>query len=96
MGLPEPDARSKGMGPVAGPPIVAGISNHSGSYRVQFDVSQAGEEVSVFLDEAVTSPPLEKRFMKFGVRLKGQSNPTNNVGSLLLASAANRHRMKKL
>jgi len=96
MGVPELDARSKSMSSVTGPPILPRISNHSSSYRVQFDVAQAGEEVSVFLDEAVTSPPLEKRFMKFGVRLKGQSNPTNNVGSLLLASAANRHRMKKL
>ena len=50
----------KCMGSIAGPPIVPGVSNHSSPYRVQFDVAEAGQEISVLLNQAGTKPTLEQ------------------------------------
>lgn len=56
------------MGPVAGPPIVRRITNHTGANRIEFNVSQAGQKIVISLHEAGTEPPL-KQSTTAGIRI---------------------------
>jgi len=48
------------MGPVTGPTIVPRVDHHPCPNRIQLDVSEASQKISLFLNEARPKPTFEK------------------------------------
>jgi len=69
---------------IAGPAIVGGITNDTGSNRIEFDVSAAGQQVPVGIDDARSKSPFPKR----SGALMPVVEPSNKASSERLHRAA--------